>query len=247
MKLFFTSDIHLPLFKNEFSLSIERLCNREEEFEVAMFAGDIIDRGKIQHFSDFFSIIKKCKFKKIISIFGNDEYEEEREKVKKEYSWVIWLDDENVQLNIENYTVTVLGTTGVLDVPTKWQYKNIPNIREKYERRLVLIEKFLKAERRERELKILLTHYPPTFKTLQGELPFLWPQMGSERAERLIKDLDTLDYVIHGHAHNGKILDTKIGNTRVFNVAFPARKNIFILEIAKKVLLTDFFSKKSSS
>jgi len=61
------------------------------------------------------------------------------------------LDDEQVQVK----GIDIFGTTGVLDEPTAWQSKNVPNITKVYEKRLETIEAFVSKHPN----CILLTHY----------------------------------------------------------------------------------------
>jgi len=60
----------------------------------------------------------------VVAIFGNEEFENTKRKLKREYSDIIWLDDEQVQVK----GVDIFGTTGVLDEPTAWQSKAVPGI-----------------------------------------------------------------------------------------------------------------------
>jgi Icc-related predicted phosphoesterase len=50
------------------------------------------------------------------------------------------------------------------------------------------------------------------------------------RMEEVIS-LTQPDIVVHGHAHNATKLTCRIGKTLVYNVAFPARKAITIIEV----------------
>jgi len=49
----------------------------------------------------------------VVAIFGNEEFENTKRKLKREYSDIIWLDDEQVQVK----GIDIFGTTGVLDEP----------------------------------------------------------------------------------------------------------------------------------
>jgi len=55
----------------------------------------------------------------VVAIFGNEEFENTKRKLKREYSDIIWLDDEQVQVK----GIDIFGTTGVLDEPTAGKAK----------------------------------------------------------------------------------------------------------------------------
>lgn len=240
VKIIATSDIHLPHNEELFKEKISAKCE-STTYEAMFLLGDIVDRGKISYYDNFFKIIEKCLFKKVVGIFGNDEFEDVREKVKQQYNFVIWLDDEEALLDLAGTKLNIYGTTGVLDVPTAWQRRNVKDIELKYQLRLQKIHDFVSSQKEKDILKILLTHYSPTYKTLHGEPSYAWPQMGSKKVEELLLEKDSIDYALHGHAHMSRVLDVEIGSCRVFNVAFYARKDVFVLEIKKKRTLMDYF------
>ena len=51
-------------------------------------------------------------------------------------------------------------------------------------------------------IRIALLHYSPTFETLAGEEPYLWPALGSDQLATPIQRHKP-DLVIHAHAHEG--------------------------------------------
>jgi len=122
----------------------------------------------------------------VVAIFGNEEFENTKRKLKREYSDIIWLDDEQVQVK----GIDIFGTTGVLDEPTAWQSKNVPNITKVYEKRLETIEAFVSKHPN----CILLTHYAVGTYTID---PVPNPlQLTSEKLFQKVKNLPLT--VIHG-------------------------------------------------
>lgn len=238
IRMIATSDAHLPIGEAELVRAVESNCKGYQP-DLLILAGDMVERGRIEFYSRAWEILRKCSPLNIIGVFGNDEYEQLRDKIREENKWASWLNDSTVEISINRQNLLIFGSTGILDVPTKWQRKMIPDIEKRYEERLKKFEEFLKTDFS--GMKIAIFHYPPTYKTLHGEPSYAWPEMGSLKAEELIKKLGGVDIIIHGHAHRGKILETKIGNTLVFNVALPARKSLLVYETRKQTkTLLDF-------
>jgi Icc-related predicted phosphoesterase len=240
MKCLATADIHAPDYLDEFRKKLIDKC-RGYKTNIVFLAGDFVDRGKSQYMPYIVEALEECGADYNIGVFGNDDYEEVRPFLRKASNKIItWLEDSTIELNIENMVLQIFGTTGILDEPTRWQSKNIGGIREIYQKRLELLKNFAKKEKDKGTIRIVLTHYPPTYKTLVGEPRFAWRQMGSIKAEKIIKETQTIDYVIHGHAHRSRVLETKIGSTTVLNVAFPARKDVVEVKIKATLGLLSF-------
>jgi Icc-related predicted phosphoesterase len=165
----------------------------------------------------------------IVGCFGNNEYNELREKIKQKYTDIKFLDDDATVLQIGGQIVGIVGTTGSLDTPTPWQKANVPNIESIYQRRIDLVERLL--QRMRVNIKIILMHYAPTYKTLEGNNPRFYGTLGCELYENVInKTKPTL--VIHGHGHRG-IPQAWVDSVPVFNVALPVAKNIVIIDTEK--------------
>jgi len=136
-----------------------------------------------------------------------------------------FLADESLILEIGGKTVGIVGTIGSLDRPTFWQRNNIPGISEMYKKRVEIVENLLIGLKT--EMKILLTHYAPTYKILEGENPQSFPELGSKAYEKVIAEQKP-NLVIAGHSHKG----TKkawIDTVPVFNVAFPLNRKIVVI------------------
>ena len=231
-----TADIHSPKYLPLFSKALNSLDLNS--CELFIIAGDIVAKGNVGEAKHVFSLIES-KFKgPVIAVFGNEDYEELEDKFRALYPKVVWLNEEYYDVELAVGKVRVIGSRGALDKPTTWQRKHIPNILEKYEERIRKIEELVKQSPYP---TILVTHYAPTYATLKGEPVTIWPQMGTRKLERIIKKYRPLA-VIHGHAHNGKVLQAKVGNVPVYNVSLPAFKKIITIKLKKQDTLTKFFA-----
>jgi len=171
----------------------------------------------------------------VVAVFGNEEYDEVEGELRESCADVRWLKDEVALVEASGARVAVVGTRGALDEPTRWQARNVPNIREIYERRLALIERLLAEAKRGADYVVLLTHYAPLCSTLEGEPTRIWSQMGSRKLTRIIMQAGP-DAVIHGHAHNSVKLRTTLGRAEVYNVALPATKGVTLVELRPRGL-----------
>ena len=80
-------------------------------------------------------------------------------------------------------------------------------------------------------MKILLIHYTPTYKILEGENPRIYPELGCKAYERIIIEQKP-DLVLTGHSHKGR-KQAWIDTVPVFNVAFPLNREIVVIDTEK--------------
>jgi Icc-related predicted phosphoesterase len=66
-------------------------------------------------------------------------------------------------------------------------------------------------------IRLVLLHYSPTFETLAGEEPYLWPALGSDQLAIPI-ERHKPDLVFHAHAHEGTPRG-RVGGVPVLNVS----------------------------
>jgi len=226
MLIAITSDVHTPHYFEDFVRAVDRLTVKPD---ILLLAGDMISRGGIEDYDKVYNVLFGKINCPIVACFGNNEYQELREQIKKRYKEIKFLDDEVTVLQIGEKTVGIIGTTGSLDTPTPWQRKNIPNIEHVYQSRVDLVNRFL--QRLAVDLKIVLMHYSPTFKILEGENPKFYTSQGSEKYEAVLLERKP-DIVVCGHAHRG-LKQVWLDTVPVFNAAIPVNHQIVILDTEK--------------
>jgi Icc-related predicted phosphoesterase len=74
-------------------------------------------------------------------------------------------------------------------------------------------------------LRVVLLHYSPTNRTLEGEPPGIWAFLGTDRLAGPIREHEP-DLVLHGHAHHGRF-EGGIGRVPVYNVSVPLMRRAF--------------------
>lgn len=217
MEIGAVGDIHYPVYKELFEESLKNIKN----IDLLLLAGDVIDVGLYKNYKVAYDLIKKHLKCPIIACFGNTEFQ--KKEIKSENQEIKFLDDESLVFK----EIGIVGTTGSLDKPTLWQSKNIPGIREIYSERISKIKNLLNELKTSK--KLLLMHYSPTYKTLEGEDKKIYPWMGCKKYEEVIKDTKP-EIVIHAHAHNGSKY-AEINSSKVYNVSLPLRKEITVIKI----------------
>ncbi|RLE87628.1 MAG: hypothetical protein DRJ49_06165 [Thermoprotei archaeon] len=228
------ADVHSPKYIDLFRQAIR--STPWDSVEVLLFIGDMVNRGKIDEYKRVLDALEGYYEGDIIGILGNEEYEQYENEIVSRFDRIVWLRDEGIELTLDDYKVGIVGTRGILDRPTFWQRKNIPDIVSRYHSRLRRIEDVLRNFRKRVQVLILLSHYSVTFRTLEGERRSIWREMGSTRMESLIVRYG-VDLAIHGHAHRSRVLRTRLSSgALVVNASLPAVKSISLVDLRKEVV-----------
>ena len=220
------SDVHTPQYFDEFVRAVDWMKIRPDLF---LMAGDMVNRGELPEYEKVYNVLFgkiKCP---IVACFGNNEFQQLRDQLKTRYPDIKFLDDETTVLNIGGKSVGIIGTTGSLETPTPWQKSNVPNIQQIFESRITFVERYL--QRLQVDFKIVLSHYAPTFKTLEGENPRFYTSQGTQILEPILVN-NKANLVLHGHSHRG-IKMAWIDSVPIYNVAFPVNKEVVIIDTEK--------------
>jgi Icc-related predicted phosphoesterase len=217
-----TGDVHHPTYTDLLKSSIISTGTPD----LFLIAGDVLKPGDPSDYADIISIIRNHYSCPLVASFGNTEFQEDRPRIRTENPSVVFLDDEAVVLEISGSRVLVVGSTGSLERPTSWQKRNIPHINDIYRARIETIASLL---RKEADLKILLTHYAPTYLTLEGETRSSYPWMGTRRFEAVITEINP-SVVVHAHAHRGTCRAILEG-VPVINVSLPLNGGVVTFEV----------------
>jgi len=211
IKIAAVSDIHAPKYLEEY----RRALQETSDFDLLLFAGDLVSKGDWKQLGGLIDITRETYDGDILACFGNEEYDQYLQEFRKE-SRIKWLEDEKVELELRGVKISIM---------------------ELYQRRVELIDELLAQGIG--ELKIVLTHYPPTYDVLAGERQRSWPEMACKKFERVITRRQP-DVWFHGHIHDGKKLEIDFGHTLVCNVSLPARGKISVTELPRKTGLEKF-------
>ncbi len=222
-----TADVHAPRYLLLYLDALARAAKSYSDVELVIFAGDMVDKGRVEALASVLAYTRKFYPKaRIVAVFGNEEYIGTEEMYKTRYKDITWLDDNYIIID----DVCIYGSRGALDRPTAWQRRNMPQLWRVYRERVERIRKTLTILRSKCRVVILVTHYVPTYLTLEGEPRSIWPEMGCKALENVILDTNP-DMVLHGHAHKSQRLEVVLGKSRVYNVSLPARRSLLLLEV----------------
>ena len=221
------SDVHSPRWYEEFVHAVDRMRIKPDLF---IIAGDMIERGEVKEYERVYNALFGKISCQIVACFGNNEFDQQRQQLKSKYPDVKFLDDEGTILRLGGITVGIVGTTGSLDNPTPWQRENVPAIEKTFAERVNLVERMMKRMSGS-DFRVLVTHYAPTYKTLEGENPRFYGSMGSRMYETVIQSLKPT-VVFHGHSVRGKKMDW-VDTVPVYNVAFAVNREIVIVDTDK--------------
>ena len=210
---------------------LKALIEKIKKPDLFLFAGDLYDYKKPEQYKEIAFLFKDAKLNcPIIAVFGNREFPEDESNIRKYSGDVIKiLDDQAIKLKIGNKTLGIVGSRGCLDKPTFWQMRNVKGIWKEYKERFHKLSDLLRNLNT--DIKILLTHYAPTYKTMKGEYEDIYPGLGSKYFEKVLIETKTT-LAIHGHVEFGIPL-AFVDSIPVFNVAFPVNKKITVIDTEK--------------
>jgi Icc-related predicted phosphoesterase len=220
-------DIHSKKYLQEFRTCLSN--TERSDIDLFLLAGDLVYKGQYENIQDVLNVLEENHIEcPIISCFGNEEYTQIREQIRQVAgNRIRFLEDEDVIVSIDNLKVGIVGSQGSLEKPTPWQADNIDNIDSIYSERINRIQQLL--VQLSSDVKILLTHYPPTYKVLKGEIGFYYPHIGCQRCERIISR-STVNAVICAHSHRG-IPYAVVNDVPVYNVSLPAVHKITLIDV----------------
>jgi len=211
--------------------SLSRRAEDCKKASLVIWAGDMVERGRVEALRPVLEATqRKCPRAQIVAVFGNEEYMDREHEFARAYDNVVWLNDSYIVVEEKGKSIAIYGSRGALDRPTRWQRRNIPGIETIYKRRAERMKTVLSRLRNRTDIVIVVTHYAPTYLTLEGEKQEIWPELGSRAVEKALLKARP-DIAIHGHAHNSRRLEAMLDGIRVLNVAFPARKDVTIVKL----------------
>ena len=221
------SDVHSPRYLSEFFVALREVS---EDPEIFVMAGDMIDKGRVAFLDPVISRIKRILGDlHFVAVFGNEEYRSVHSLLRTRYPEVKWLDDELEFFECKESLVAIVGTTGSLERPTRWQARNLPSISKLYRERPRLVASMIKKAKTKTSKVVLVSHYALSKETVIGEPASNWPWLYSPAMEASIVNAKPT-IAIHGHAHKGRPY-ALLGTVPIYNVAFPLNKKIVIIDV----------------
>jgi Icc-related predicted phosphoesterase len=186
---------------------------------VLVLAGDLTNYGKPQEMESLLNALVRVRIP-TVAIVGNHDYES-----GQEMELMRMMAEEGIKVldgtAYERDDVGFAGTKGFLGgfgrgVLTSFGEKEVKAFVQ------AAIDETLKLERALMQLRapktVVVVHYAPIVATVQGELPEIYPYLGTSRLAEVI-DRHGANLVLHGHAHHGSPDGRTTAGIPVHNVA----------------------------
>ncbi len=174
------------------------------EADLFLLAGDIARAATVSEFAEVVDLVDLP----MVAVFGNQE--RPPQKFKSAFPEITFLEEELFEFD----GLEIVGSSGVLD---DWRGGEL------FERRIEKIKALLSPS------SILLTHFAPTYATLEGEGESAYPRLGSMAMERILREKGPR-MAIHAHAHCGK-REATVGGVPVKNVSLPLNGRVTVMEL----------------
>ncbi|GAB4241474.1 MAG: metallophosphoesterase [Elainellaceae cyanobacterium] len=209
-----------------------------EQADVLLLCGDLTDYGLPEEAEVLIEELEVVDIP-VLAVFGNHDYESDQVETVQQM-----LTQAGVQvLDGASCEVAGVGFAGVKGFAggfgtrrlQAWGEESIKHfVREAVEEALKLESALAKLHTSHR---VAILHYSPIQETVEGEPCDILPFLGSSRLEEPIVRY-SVDFAVHGHAHNGQLEGTTSNNIPVYNVSmpllqkhFPDRPTFRLLEI----------------
>jgi Icc-related predicted phosphoesterase len=204
--------------------------------DLVLLAGDLTTHGRPEE-AQVVARASQLAELPVFSVLGNHDWHSNRAgevAAVMEDAGVTVLDRSWATCDVDGEQVGIVGTKGFVGGFPGSHLPDFgePLLREVYAetgREVAAIEEGLRATA-DCDFRIVLLHYSPTLRTLQGERPEIAAFLGSDRLAHPIAD-SAPDLVLHGHAHAGRF-DGTIGSVPVFNVALPMKREFWVFELS---------------
>ena len=156
----------------------------------------------------------------VIAVWGNADKEPVRKKLPQLVKDIIFLEEKRLEID----DITIIGTEGVIDLPTRWQLNNVPDITDIYKNRIKWIANSVKSSKTKKV--ILLSHYGIGETTIEAAID----KRGLTSIElcKVLKEHPPT-LTIHGHSHHAKIWKTN-APFPIYNVALPIHRRPMLID-----------------
>lgn len=215
-----TADIHYGKHSKGKMIQLFETVSREAD--VLLLCGDLTDYGLPDEAELLAADIRAHLRVPAIAILGNHDFESAQPKAVCEVldaAGVTMLDGEATELNGVGFAgVCGFGGGFGRQMLNAWGEPLIKHFVQEAIDHALRLEQALATLQTEK--RVVLLHYAPVRKTVEGENPEIFPFLGSTRLEEPINRL-RVTAVFHGHAHNGSEEGASATQIPIYNVSVP--------------------------
>src|SRR5882757_3032543 len=217
MRIAATADLHFT--PQRYTPLRDQMNRVRDEADVLVVAGDLTNFGQPEEMEPLVNALVRLRVP-VIVVLGNHDYEN-----GKEVELVRMMSAEGIKvLDGSGYEKDGVGFAGTKGFVGGFGRGMLTAFGESEVKAFVRasIEESLKLERAMSQLRtkkrVVVLHYSPILETVCGEVPEIYPFLGTSRLAEVI-DRHGADMVVHGHAHHGKLSGKTLGGVPVHNVA----------------------------
>jgi Icc-related predicted phosphoesterase len=219
MRIAATADLHFTA--ERFATIEQRFLKVNDDADLLVIAGDFTNFGKLEEMEPLAAVLARLRIP-IVAVLGNHDFEsgQEAELAKMLLAAGVKVLDGS---GYERDGVGFAGTKGFIGGFGRGALTAFgePEIKAFVKS---AIDEALKLETAMSQLRtpkrVVVLHYAPIHGTVVGELPEIFPYLGTSRLMEVI-DRHGADLVVHGHAHHGCQDGKSTAGIPVHNVSLP--------------------------
>jgi hypothetical protein len=219
MRIAATADLHYTA--ERFAAIEQRFCKVNDEADLLVIAGDLTNFGKIEEMEPLCGILARLRIP-TVAVLGNHDFES---GLEKELAKMLTAAGVKV-LDGGGYERDGIGFAGTKGFLGGFGRGALTAFGEPEVKAFVKssIDEALKLETALSQLRtpkrMVILHYAPIQSTVMGELPEIFPYLGTSRLMEVV-DRHGADLVVHGHAHHGCQDGKSTAGIPVHNVSLP--------------------------
>jgi Icc-related predicted phosphoesterase len=217
MRIAATADLHFT--PERYTPLRDQMNHVRDEADVLLIAGDLTNFGQPEEMEPLVNALVRLRVP-VIVVLGNHDYEN-----GKEVELVRMMTAEGIKvLDGSAYERDGVGFAGTKGFVGGFGRGMLTAFGEPEIKTFVRagIDEAVKLERAMSQLRtqkrVVVLHYSPIAGTVEGETPEIYPFMGTSRLAEVV-DRHGADFVVHGHAHHGKLDGKTTAGVPVHNVA----------------------------
>jgi Icc-related predicted phosphoesterase len=212
----------------------ELFAEISEKADMVLLCGDLTDLGLPKEAEVLAEQLRTFRIP-IIAVLGNHDYESEQVEevatiLKSATVNLLEGTDYLFEKNGQQYGITGVKGFGGGFLPYMWSRFGEVEQKAFYDALAHEIQALENGLNRLRHLEkghcLVMMHFSPIRATLNGEIPELYPFLGSTRLEEVIDRYENIAAVFHGHSHFGSPEGKTLKGIPVFNVAYPLMQRV---------------------
>lgn len=205
-----------------------------EKADLLLLCGDLTELGLPIEAHVLSEELASCRIP-VIAVLGNHDYESEKQDevitiLKDANVYMLEGTDYLFEKNGKEYGITGVKGFGGGFMPYMWGRFGEIEQKAFYDALATEIQALENGLNRLRHLSkghcVVMMHYSPIRGTLHGEVPELYPFLGSTRLEEVIDRYENIAAVFHGHSHFGAPSGKTLKEIPVYNVAYPLMQRL---------------------